>query len=353
MAQWIVRRGDRQHRAESLEQLQTWAREGRFHRDDYIYNPILERWLFAHETPEVAPLLPASPPPPRPAAPASTAQANRTSFGLFIAALLFAFLGYLTGAVMIRVISDVLFLVALAIATWIYIRAGRLAFLSLFYGVGGTLFMFGTHEFVGLLLFLIGIVFAVADLIRNRRWVILSIAAAVILIPVLIIVVGGASLLMKARRTFSAQAETPTAEAQALPVSTYERVTPAPLPPPIKPTAPPPTNTMGPDRPPREVYVTTEMFRIDAQKAMVANEERRQKLGFAESTVWLDPETRRWHFRSCKTDQSNLIEAPHTFASSNGFYMCEEQQQSQQRELKPVLEGFKKRSAAAQNNTQR
>lgn len=56
MSEWKIRRGEQEFPVPSLPTLKTWTVAGRVQRDDYVFNPILDRWMFAHELPELAPI---------------------------------------------------------------------------------------------------------------------------------------------------------------------------------------------------------------------------------------------------------------------------------------------------------
>jgi hypothetical protein len=56
MAEWKVRRGDSELPVESVARLQEWARSGRLSSSDYIFNPILEKWMYAEDVLEIRPL---------------------------------------------------------------------------------------------------------------------------------------------------------------------------------------------------------------------------------------------------------------------------------------------------------
>lgn len=53
---WIVRRGDQEFPCESIDLLKQWTREGRVIREDYVYNPVLQQWLYARDAAELQPL---------------------------------------------------------------------------------------------------------------------------------------------------------------------------------------------------------------------------------------------------------------------------------------------------------
>lgn len=52
MSGWKMRRGDDEYPVESVDALRAWAAEGRIAADDYVYNPILDKWMYAKEVAE-------------------------------------------------------------------------------------------------------------------------------------------------------------------------------------------------------------------------------------------------------------------------------------------------------------
>jgi HEAT repeat. len=61
MAGWKLRRGDSEWPVESIAILQEWARSGRVNRSDYVFNPILEKWMYAEEVIELRALIATTP----------------------------------------------------------------------------------------------------------------------------------------------------------------------------------------------------------------------------------------------------------------------------------------------------
>ncbi|HXH37161.1 MAG TPA: hypothetical protein VNN08_00895 [Thermoanaerobaculia bacterium] len=51
-ALWLIQRGSSQFTAPDAATFEEWVAAGRIAEDDYVYNPILARWLLARETPE-------------------------------------------------------------------------------------------------------------------------------------------------------------------------------------------------------------------------------------------------------------------------------------------------------------
>jgi len=57
MADWKLRRGDSEWPIESIAMLQEWARSGRVSTSDYVFNPILEKWMYAEDLKELEAVL--------------------------------------------------------------------------------------------------------------------------------------------------------------------------------------------------------------------------------------------------------------------------------------------------------
>jgi uncharacterized membrane protein len=53
MAEWKIRRGDSEWPVESVAMLQDWARAGRIIGSDYIFNPVLGKWMYAADVLEL------------------------------------------------------------------------------------------------------------------------------------------------------------------------------------------------------------------------------------------------------------------------------------------------------------
>ena len=54
MAEWKVRRGDAEFTAANDDMVRQWAKEGRVQPTDYLFNPVLQRWMYAREVGEIA-----------------------------------------------------------------------------------------------------------------------------------------------------------------------------------------------------------------------------------------------------------------------------------------------------------
>jgi|SRR5581483_1170825 len=50
---WIARIDERDYPADSAQTLRTWAQEGRLKASDYVFNPTLQRWMYAREAEEL------------------------------------------------------------------------------------------------------------------------------------------------------------------------------------------------------------------------------------------------------------------------------------------------------------
>lgn len=53
MAEWQIKRNEEQFTAPDLDTLQQWAQQGRVARSDYVFNPTLQRWMYASELAEL------------------------------------------------------------------------------------------------------------------------------------------------------------------------------------------------------------------------------------------------------------------------------------------------------------
>jgi hypothetical protein len=51
--EWRLKQGSQETAINSVATLKQWAAEGRIQRDDYVFNPILEKWLYAKDTVEI------------------------------------------------------------------------------------------------------------------------------------------------------------------------------------------------------------------------------------------------------------------------------------------------------------
>ena len=53
MAEWQIKRGESQFAAPDLETLEAWARTGNVVQTDYVFNPILQQWMYAKDLGEL------------------------------------------------------------------------------------------------------------------------------------------------------------------------------------------------------------------------------------------------------------------------------------------------------------
>ena len=51
--EWKVRKGDEVFTCADISTLKRWAEEGRIQQEDYVFNPVLEQWLYARDVAEV------------------------------------------------------------------------------------------------------------------------------------------------------------------------------------------------------------------------------------------------------------------------------------------------------------
>lgn len=76
MESWKVRLGEEELSVDGVAELQEWARTGRISATDYVYNPVLGRWMYATEAAEIADLVGL------PRKQQEAANLNRASLGL-------------------------------------------------------------------------------------------------------------------------------------------------------------------------------------------------------------------------------------------------------------------------------
>lgn len=53
--EWKVRRGSEEFACGDVAVLKQWASEGRVRREDYVFNPVLNQWLYARDAAELQP----------------------------------------------------------------------------------------------------------------------------------------------------------------------------------------------------------------------------------------------------------------------------------------------------------
>jgi hypothetical protein len=51
--EWKIKRGDQEFTCGSADTLRQWAGDGRIQREDYVFNPVMEKWLYAKDTAEI------------------------------------------------------------------------------------------------------------------------------------------------------------------------------------------------------------------------------------------------------------------------------------------------------------
>jgi hypothetical protein len=108
MPNWRIKRGDVEFEAADTAELQAWAQERRVVESDYVYNEMLQRWMYALEIAELSGTFGVI---------ASTAKletVNRMSWGFFLFGILLCFLYPPAGVVcaVIGVVMGVYYLIA-------------------------------------------------------------------------------------------------------------------------------------------------------------------------------------------------------------------------------------------------
>lgn len=86
MGEWRLRRGDQEFPLRDNEMLKEWAASGRVNPDDYVYNPLLEKWMYACDLAELQEHFAKA------KSKAEAAHLNQVSFGLGCLGFLLLFL---------------------------------------------------------------------------------------------------------------------------------------------------------------------------------------------------------------------------------------------------------------------
>jgi hypothetical protein len=50
---WKLKQGSQETAIDGVATLKRWTTEGRIQRDDYVFNPVLGKWLYAKDTVEI------------------------------------------------------------------------------------------------------------------------------------------------------------------------------------------------------------------------------------------------------------------------------------------------------------
>jgi hypothetical protein len=98
-----IRRGEEEFTTAGLEELRAFVRSGRVLESDYVFNPMLEKWMYARELAELADAFKA----PR------AKKDNKVSWLLFLVSILVGFVWPLAGVI--------LFVVALIYAVKVHL----------------------------------------------------------------------------------------------------------------------------------------------------------------------------------------------------------------------------------------
>lgn len=53
MADWKLRRGEQEWRVKDAGMLKEWVSQGKIESSDYVFNPILNKWMYATEVAEI------------------------------------------------------------------------------------------------------------------------------------------------------------------------------------------------------------------------------------------------------------------------------------------------------------
>lgn len=55
MSEWKLKRGEEEWAVGTAATLKEWAGKGLIAQDDYVFNPILEKWVYARDVAEISP----------------------------------------------------------------------------------------------------------------------------------------------------------------------------------------------------------------------------------------------------------------------------------------------------------
>lgn len=107
-----LKRGEQEYQIRGLARLQEAARIGRVVPSDYVFNPVLERWMYARDMAELQGQLGAV------AAQKESKQGHRTAWMLFL-------LSILCGLLINQFVGVVLFIVAIVVAVMASAKARK------------------------------------------------------------------------------------------------------------------------------------------------------------------------------------------------------------------------------------
>ena len=94
-SEWKLRRGADEYPVGTVATLNDWTNAGRIAPTDYIFNPVLERWMYAIEVAEIASYFAVQ------KSRASNENLNRMSWGLGLLGLLLLILFWPAGVVVL------------------------------------------------------------------------------------------------------------------------------------------------------------------------------------------------------------------------------------------------------------
>ena len=97
MAEWQIKSGDSQFTAPDVETLRQWAKDGRVTQTDYVFNPILQQWMYARDLGELQAVISAQ------KARADKDKLNRMSWGLGCLGLFFSIFFWPAGVVLMAI----------------------------------------------------------------------------------------------------------------------------------------------------------------------------------------------------------------------------------------------------------
>jgi hypothetical protein len=108
MTAWKIRRGDEETEIASTDELRAMVRSGHLRKDQYVFNPVLNQWLYARDVAELSDSFRAG----------SATHLNSISWTLFAFSILFGFLRF-------SLFSGLTFLAAIGFAIAYYVARGK------------------------------------------------------------------------------------------------------------------------------------------------------------------------------------------------------------------------------------
>ena len=108
MSEWKVRRGEQEWPADDAATLRAWAESGKIVGSDYVFNPILQKWVYASEIAEINDIFANR------KEKTDLEKLNKSSLGLGCLGVLLLFLFWPAGVVVL--------VIAIAMSAWYHIK---------------------------------------------------------------------------------------------------------------------------------------------------------------------------------------------------------------------------------------